>query len=198
MNILTRRPTDDDLARIAERVCDLTVTYDHVGSTIDIGADVARARRVRRFERPAGTGPAALEAGRGAIRRWAAHDALGATVHPRHAPIVQGTVVVVALRVGPIHVVAPTRIVRVVDDATRFGFAYGTLTGHPEAGEESFVVEQRGDGSVVAVVAVDARPGSPLAWAGLPVTLALQRHAIRRYLDGLTTPAPPAPASPSH
>ena len=35
----------------------------------------------------------------------------------------------------------PARVVYVVDEPARRGFAYGTLHGHPESGEEAFLVE---------------------------------------------------------
>ncbi len=38
-------------------------------------------------------------------------------------------------------VTAPCEIVWVLDEPRRKGFAYGTLEGHPERGEESFVVD---------------------------------------------------------
>eukprot|EP00913_Durusdinium_trenchii_P005672 g5290.t1 len=40
------------------------------------------------------------------------------------------------------------RIVEVVDEADRRGFAYGTLPAHGETGEECFLVERLADGSV--------------------------------------------------
>jgi uncharacterized protein (UPF0548 family) len=41
-------------------------------------------------------------------------------------------VVVVTFHLGPVHVKAPCRLVYVTDEVNRFGFAYGTLPGHPE------------------------------------------------------------------
>jgi uncharacterized protein (UPF0548 family) len=40
------------------------------------------------------------------------------------------------------------RIVAVVDDPDRYGFAYGTLTVYPETGEESFLVVRDANGAV--------------------------------------------------
>ena len=62
--------------------------------------------------------------------------------------------------------------------AERFGFAYGTLPGHAERGEERFsVVLNRDDGSVHYEVLAMSRPKHPLAWLGYP--FARSRSASR-------------------
>jgi uncharacterized protein (UPF0548 family) len=61
----------------------------------------------------------------------------------------------------------------------RYGFAFGTLPGHVERGEERFTVEWHGDDeSVWYEVFAFARPAHPLARAGRPfVGLAQRRFA---------------------
>jgi uncharacterized protein (UPF0548 family) len=76
----------------------------------------------------------------------------------------------------------PDRIVVVVDEPHRFGFAYGTLVGHAEAGEELFLAEQIAPGRLRLTVRVQARPATPLARLGTPLVTLLQRAAARRYL----------------
>jgi uncharacterized protein (UPF0548 family) len=98
--------------------------------------------------------------------------------HERAEP---GALVVVRMRLGPIRVTAPTRVVRVFDEADRCGFAYGTLEGHPEAGEEEFAVERRGD-EVWAAVRAFSRPGRWYTRLGAPVATRLQRRATDAYL----------------
>jgi uncharacterized protein (UPF0548 family) len=77
------------------------------------------------------------------------------------------------------------RIVAVVDEADRFGFAYGTLPVHAEAGEESFVVSRDADGDVRFDVQAVSRPIHPLARAFAPVANRLQDAAVRRYLSAM-------------
>ena len=154
------------------------VTYDDVGCTLAPGATPS-------FTRTLGHGRAAFDGAVRGLREWAPQLALGARVHPAGAPIETGTTVLIVLRAGPVEVVAPDRIVACVDEPGRFGFAYGTLPGHPERGEESFLVCLEADGSVTATVTVVAGPGSRLARAGGPILGILQRAAIRRYLAAL-------------
>ena len=95
-----------------------------------------------------------------------------------------GATVAVAVRVAFLTAVAPCRIVYVLDNADRFGFAYGTLAGHPERGEESFVVSRAGDRVTFDVVAF-SRPAGALARLGAPIARAVQTSVTRRYLAGL-------------
>jgi uncharacterized protein (UPF0548 family) len=100
-------------------------------------------------------------------------------------PPTLGAEVVVAMPVGPLRILAPCRVVSVVDERAAYGFTYGTLPGHPESGEESFTVTLDGDGMARFTIAVASRPADVLARLGAPVTHAVQRRALRGYLDGL-------------
>jgi len=75
----------------------------------------------------------------------------------------------------------PCRVVAVVDESRRAGFAYGTLPGHPESGEEAFLVEHRGDDSVVLRIRAFSRPSSWLFRIGYPAVLLMQSFYTRRY-----------------
>jgi uncharacterized protein (UPF0548 family) len=80
---------------------------------------------------------------------------------------------------------APVRVVYVVDEPDKVGFAYGTLEGHPESGEESFVVEKRADDSVWLVIRVFSRPSTRLYRLGAPVLRAVQKKQVKKYLRAL-------------
>jgi len=64
--------------------------------------------------------------------------------------------------------------VYVVDEATRFGFAYGTLPDHAESGEERFLVERTADGVVWYDIRVFSRPNQFLARLVAPLARHLQ------------------------
>jgi uncharacterized protein (UPF0548 family) len=80
--------------------------------------------------------------------------------------------------------VAPARVAYLLDEPERFGFAYGTLPGHPARGEEAFVVVRSG-GRVRFEVVAFSRPQEPLARLGKPVTRLLQVRTIRSYLGAM-------------
>jgi uncharacterized protein (UPF0548 family) len=80
---------------------------------------------------------------------------------------------------------APCRVVYRVDEADSQGFAYGTLPGHPERGEEAFIVQLRPDGDVRLVIRAFSRPASALARAGGPLTRKAQAVVTDRYVRAL-------------
>lgn len=90
--------------------------------------------------------------------------------------------------VGRFGVRSPVRVVYVVDEPLCKGFAYGTLPGHPEDGEESFVVDQRDDGSVWLTIRAFSRPSSRRWWLLYPVLRVMQEIYTRRYLRALAGP----------
>lgn len=102
------------------------------------------------------------------------------------SPFIQnGMTAVLKIPFGPFHVSAPVRVVYVVDEPMRRGFAYGTLQGHPESGEEAFLVEMRDDGSVWFVLRAFSRPSTTFYRLGSPVLALVQRQFTARYLRAL-------------
>jgi len=89
----------------------------------------------------------------------------------------------VLVHLGP--VVAPCRVVYVVDEPDRSGFAYGTLPGHPESGEELFLVRYGPKGDVIAEVSAFSRHATWWSRLGAPLTLLVQRLVTNRYLRAL-------------
>jgi uncharacterized protein (UPF0548 family) len=82
----------------------------------------------------------------------------------------------------------PTRVVYVIDEPDRKGFAYGTLPGHPERGEESFVVERRPDESVWLTIRSFSRPSNRWFWVAYPLLRMMQAIFTERYKRALTGP----------
>ena len=82
----------------------------------------------------------------------------------------------------------PARVVYVIDEPDRKGFAYGTLPGHPERGEEAFVVERRADDSIWLVIRAFSRPSNAFFWVAYPALRLLQAIFTVRYERALTGP----------
>jgi uncharacterized protein (UPF0548 family) len=109
---------------------------------------------------------------------------LGAHLIPENPPLEVGQVVVLALPLGPLTVIAPCRIVYTTDEADRFGFAYGTLPGHPERGEESFHIV-RIPGKITFEIVAFSKPADPLVRLGGPIARFAQVQSTVKYLVGL-------------
>jgi uncharacterized protein (UPF0548 family) len=80
---------------------------------------------------------------------------------------------------------APVRVVAVLDEPRRRGFAYGTLPGHPESGEESFIVSMGDDDVVTFIVRAFSRPGGRLTRVAGPAGRIVQQRITDRYVRSL-------------
>ena len=162
-------------------------SYPDPGVTRDAGA--ATRGNVRR-QTELGAGQLFWESSVEELLRWQVQLGAGLGVAVSAPMVAVGEVVV--LRLGPpgIGLHAPCRVVYLIDEPRRRGFGYGTLPGHPESGEESFVLELAADETVTFTITASSRPASALARLGGPVTRAVQNAVISRYLAAPTA-APP-------
>lgn len=62
--------------------------------------------------------------------------------------------------VGPLALRIPCRVIYVIDEPERSGFAYGTLPGHPESGEELFLLQWHEDGQIAFTITAFSKGGS--------------------------------------
>jgi uncharacterized protein (UPF0548 family) len=95
------------------------------------------------------------------------------------------SVVILGFGIKPLAMRAPCRVVHVIDEPRRRGFAYGTLPGHPESGEEAFILEQRDDGTIAFTIIAFSRPASILAELAGPIGRIVQDAMTTRYLRAL-------------
>lgn len=157
----------------------LPLTYPEVGATagtlpagyhhVHMTAVIGRGRA--RFEEAAATG-----------MRWGMLRGAGVRVEATTEAAQVGSEVLVHL--GPVR--APCRVVYVVDEPDQRGFAYGTLPGHAESGEELFLVRYDADTDEVhAVVTAFSRHATWWSRLAAPVTSLVQRIVTERYLRAL-------------
>jgi uncharacterized protein (UPF0548 family) len=157
----------------------LPLTYAEVGATtgplpdgyhhVQKSAPIGRGRR--RFEVAADEG-----------MRWGMLRGAGLRVEATSEVAAVGSEVIVHM--GPVQ--APCRVVYVVDEPDRRGFAYGTLPGHAESGEEQFVVRyDPATDEVHAEVVAFSRHATWWSRLGSPVASVAQRVITQRYLRAL-------------
>ncbi|MEO7018130.1 MAG: DUF1990 domain-containing protein [Leifsonia sp.] len=99
--------------------------------------------------------------------------------------IANGMTAVLKIPFWPVQVSAPIRVVYVIDEKNRAGFAYGTMHGHPESGEEAFIVELREDGSVWFVLRAFSQPSNAFYRLVSPILRLVQRRYTAKYLRSL-------------
>src|SRR5579871_5879244 len=177
------RPTEARLRDLFARAASGNLTY--TGPRAAEGDPHLPGYRYGEYVKELGSGDDVFERGKDALRHWAAHHQAGAAVAPVDAPLTEGTDVIVTLPLGPVSMVAPCRIVSVVDAADRFGFAYATLPGHPESGEEAFHIERGEGGRVTFRVQVVSRPALAVMRLGGPLTNLVEARVARKYLKGV-------------
>lgn len=134
-----------------------------------------------------GRGREQFESAAAALFGWQLQRRAGVRVRPSSATVTDGAVAVLLLGLGPLAVRAPVRVVYLIDEPDRRGFAYGTLPGHPESGEEAFVVELAEDGTVSCQITAFSQPASTLAKLGGPLATLTQRWVTSRYLRSLAS-----------
>jgi uncharacterized protein (UPF0548 family) len=162
----------DDLAT-------LSLTYTEVGATA--GPPPEGYHHLHRSAVIGSGRPRFTQAG-DAVLRWGMLRGAGIAVEATTEVAEVGSEVLVGL--GPIR--APCRVVYVVDEPDRRGFAYGTLPGHPEAGEELFAVRyDPATDQVFAEVTAFSRHGTWWSRLGGPVTSLMQRLISNRYLTAV-------------
>ncbi|MCX5610880.1 DUF1990 domain-containing protein [Streptomyces sp. NBC_00047] len=122
-----------------------------------------------------GQGRTAFEAAGVAVTTFHAHRTSGMRVRADAGAVRPGSRAVVGIGLGPLRISAPCEVIWTAYEPTRAGFAYGTLTGHPESGEESFVVDMDADGTVWFTVTAFSRPDSWYTRLAGPVIPLLQR-----------------------
>jgi uncharacterized protein (UPF0548 family) len=173
------KPGERTIRKFLEEQARLDYSYGAVGASQDghpAGYDLDH-NRVR-----LGEGSEAFEAACAALRAWRMFPRPWTETYPPDLPLATGAVVAVLFHLFGIWWLNACRIVYTVDEPApvrRFGFAYGTLPGHVESGEERFTVEQEGDGGVWYDIRAFSRPRHPLARLGYPLARRLQRRFVR-------------------
>ena len=160
-------------------LADLPLTYAEVGATagplpagyhhVHESAVIGHGRR--RFEEAAD-----------ALMRWGMLRGAGVRVDATTPVAEVGSEVIV--RLGPVR--APCRVVYVLEEPDHRGFAYGTLPGHAETGEELFAVRyDPTDDTVHAEVTAFSRHGTWWSRLAGPVTALVQRIVSKRYVKAV-------------
>ncbi|MFD3531089.1 DUF1990 family protein [Streptomyces sp. NPDC058664] len=156
------------------------LTYPEVGATRTPEALPEGYHHLRHTE-TVGHGRAAYEAAGAAVTTWRMHRASGARVRSDADRAEPGAAVEISAGIGPLRLGVPCSVIWTAYEKRRTGFAYGTLTGHPECGEESFVIDLDPDGTVRFTVTAFSRPATWYTRLGGPVVPLLQR-AYARHL----------------
>lgn len=134
-----------------------------------------------------GTGREDFEQAKRAIRAWRMFHLGWIEVCPAEAPIAVGSTVAILAHTMGVWTLNPARIAALIDETgavDRFGFAYGSLAGHAESGEEQFSVEwHHDDDSVWYDLHSVSKPGRFYSWLAHPITRRIQKRFAVESMD---------------
>jgi len=172
-----QKPSAESIRRFLAEQTKLPYTYCAVGATaltLPTGFVVDRTRI------KLGEGEVVFRSAIVALQSWK-HFQLGwVEAWSPDTPIKPGEVVAVMGRAIGLWWLNACRIIYVVDESgpiCKFGFAYGTLPGHVESGEERFLIEWNlHDNSVWYDIVAFSRPNHFLARLGYPVVRRMQKR----------------------
>ena len=176
---LIRRPSRQTIDRFLDESRELPLSYGPVG----IVKSESAGYDLDELTVAIGHGSSDFARARDALLAWKHFDLGWVELFPPRAPAEPGTVVAVLIRHFGVWSLNGCRVVYTVGpggDEMRFGFAYGTLTNHAEAGEELFelFVEPWTD-DVIYRIRATSRPRAALARLGQPIVRRLQARFRR-------------------
>ncbi len=172
-----RKPSVETLRRVLAEQSALDFSYSAVGATATIppaGYAVDRTRITL------GQGEEVFHQAKAALQRWEQFKLGWVDAWSPDTPIQTGEVIAVMGRAIGLWWLNSARIVYVVDEPgpiSKFGFAYGTLPGHVECGEERFLIEwDQANNTVWYDILAFSRPNHFLTRIGYPVVRRTQKR----------------------
>jgi uncharacterized protein (UPF0548 family) len=126
-----------------------------------------------------GFGEKGFAAAKDAIRQWYMFPRSWTVILPANAPIQTGTTIAMYALFMGIWWRNACKIVYIIDENRRFGFAYGTLPAHIECGEELILVEMDNNNDIYYTVKAFSKPRHILAKIAYPIMRRLQEKFRR-------------------
>jgi uncharacterized protein (UPF0548 family) len=165
---------------LADRFRTTPFSYPEVGATRQDQLPGGYRHLVRQIE--VGRGRRRFREVAERLSNWRIHTDSGLSLQVSAPQMRPGTVLIATLPLGPFKINTRCRIVYLLTEDRRTGFAYGTLPGHPEVGEERLSVELTDDDRVIFGLRAFSRNAWLLARLGSPVSNRVQAMVNRRYL----------------
>ena len=172
-----QKPSSEVLDRFLANQADLDFNYSAVGAT---GTTPPTGFTVDRTRIELGRGEEVFGAARDALHRWQQFRLGWVDVWSPETPLEVGRVVAILGWAVGFWWLNSCRIVYTVNESgptTKFGFAYGTLPGHVESGEERFLIEWDRTTDLVAYdILAFSKPNHVLTRLGYPFVRRSQKR----------------------
>jgi uncharacterized protein (UPF0548 family) len=172
------KPTDDEVQHFLAAQSKLPFSYPEVGASRSSSPPAGYP--LNRYRGKLGAGEETFSHAVAAVQSWEMYSLSWTRLYWPHTPIREGEVVAVLAKHLGFWSLNACRIIYTLDEEgrlRRYGFAFGTLPGHMEEGEERFTVEwDRESGVVWYELFAFARPKPLLAKIGYPLVRSIQRR----------------------
>ncbi|HKA15680.1 MAG TPA: DUF1990 domain-containing protein [Myxococcota bacterium] len=170
----------------------MSFSYPEVGATAELGSPhLRRELSSRRYDVDhhafaLGRGRALYERARAALLAWRQFEIPWLHFHGS-GPVASDQVVATSIRIAGVWFVNPCRVVyRELADRDSVAYAYGTLLGHAECGEERFRVSfDAASDEVRYEIAAFSRPALALSRIGYPIARRIQRRFAASSAEAL-------------
>lgn len=126
-----------------------------------------------------GKGEADFVKAKTAIQNWQMFPKSWTRILPANAPIKKNVTIAMNAHFACLWWRNACKIVYVIDEPNQYGFAYGTLPGHIESGEELFLVSKDNIGNVYYEIKAFSKPRHWLSKIGYPLVRLLQARFRR-------------------
>jgi uncharacterized protein (UPF0548 family) len=169
-------PSERDIAKFIESQRNLDFTYREVGAT---NTTPPAGFTVDHNRIQLGSGEETYRRAITLLKNWRQFDLGWVTIVPRGVTIEVGAIVAIKARAFGTWSLSASRVVYMIEEPRRFGFAYGTLPDHVECGEERFLMEWLPDDSVWYDILAFSKPRHPLVRMSFPLARMLQKRFTR-------------------
>ena len=179
-------PAERDVAQFISSQLNLPFTYPEVGAT---NTTPPAGYNIDHNRIQPGEGEATFVRAVEALKSWRHFDLGWVAIVPRGVVVETGATVAVKARAFGTWSLNACRVVYVIDEPRRFGFAYGTLPEHVERGEERFLIEWLPDDTVWYDILAFSQPQHPLVKLAFPLARRLQKRFARESLARMKSAA---------
>ncbi len=176
------KPSEEGIRNFLADQQSLPFTYREVGATRRGRAGAPRGYPVNHYRVQLGTGAFVYARAVNALQSWTMYALCWTRLFPAGAPVGEGVAVCVLARHFGVWSLNANRIIYVIEErgrVERYGFAFGTLPGHSEQGEERFTIERRANDTVWYELLAFAKPKHVLARVGYLLTRSVQKRFAR-------------------
>lgn len=178
------KPKKHPLARFYQRLHAETFTYRFIGGSL---ADHPTGYDTDDNKVLLGEGLAVFRQAADLLQQWKMFPFGWTEIYYPHSKPIKGNPVALRIKLLGKWWYFGSKIVYVLEEPNRVGFAYGTLQSHLERGEELFVIEKGERDQIHYRIRAFSKPDKWYVWLTYPFARAMQRRFVRESLQQMRT-----------